>query len=53
MSTLPGWLRADAIRCKKRLIASDGLDVEEIIKLHFYFADRIRFSAGWGTPADQ
>ena len=34
---------------KKRLIASDGLDVEEIIKLHFYFADRIRFSAGWGT----
>jgi nicotinate phosphoribosyltransferase len=34
---------------RKRLIASDGLDVEEIIKLHLYFADRIRFSAGWGT----
>ncbi len=33
----------------KRLIASDGLDVEEIIRLHVYFADRIRFSAGWGT----
>ena len=34
---------------KKRLIASDGLDVEEIIRLHLYFAERIRFSAGWGT----
>jgi len=33
----------------KRLIASDGLDVEEIIRLHLYFGDRIRFSAGWGT----
>jgi nicotinate phosphoribosyltransferase len=34
---------------KKRLIASDGLDVEEIIRLHLYFAERIRFSVGWGT----
>ncbi len=34
---------------QKRLIASDGLDVEEIIELHLYFAGRIRFSAGWGT----
>jgi len=34
---------------RKRLIASDGLDVEEIIRLHRYFAGRIRFSAGWGT----
>jgi nicotinate phosphoribosyltransferase len=34
---------------KKRLIASDGLDVEEILKLHEYFNGRIRFSAGWGT----
>jgi len=34
---------------RKRLIASDGLDVEEIIKLHRYFGGRIRFSAGWGT----
>jgi nicotinate phosphoribosyltransferase len=33
----------------KRLIASDGLDVEEIVKLHQYFRGRIRFSAGWGT----
>jgi nicotinate phosphoribosyltransferase len=34
---------------KKRFIASDGLDVEEILKLHSYFHRRIRFSAGWGT----
>ncbi|MEO6801935.1 MAG: nicotinate phosphoribosyltransferase [Granulicella sp.] len=34
---------------KKLLIASDGLDVEEILRLHAYFKDRIRFSAGWGT----
>jgi nicotinate phosphoribosyltransferase len=34
---------------KKRLIASDGLDVEEILNLHEYFNGRIRFSAGWGT----
>ncbi|QHN04612.1 nicotinate phosphoribosyltransferase [Granulicella sp. WH15] len=34
---------------QKRLIASDGLDVEDIIELHRYFEGRIRFSAGWGT----
>jgi nicotinate phosphoribosyltransferase len=34
---------------RKRLIASDGLDVEEILRLHAYFHGRIRFSAGWGT----
>jgi nicotinate phosphoribosyltransferase len=33
----------------KRLIASDGLDVEDIVRLHAYFGGRIRFSAGWGT----
>ncbi|WP_260705352.1 nicotinate phosphoribosyltransferase [Edaphobacter flagellatus] len=33
----------------KRLIASDGLDVDGIIALHKYFHGRIRFSAGWGT----
>jgi nicotinate phosphoribosyltransferase len=33
----------------KRLIASDGLDVDDIVRLHEYFAGRIRFSAGWGT----
>ena len=33
----------------KRLIASDGLDAGDIVRLHAYFAGRIRFSAGWGT----
>ncbi len=44
------WLASrgrDATR--KRFIASDGLDVEEILALHRYFHGRIRFSAGWGT----
>jgi nicotinate phosphoribosyltransferase len=34
---------------RKRLIASDGLDVDDILQLHEYFTGRIRFSAGWGT----
>ena len=34
---------------QKRFIASDGLDVDDIVRLHAYFAGRIRFSAGWGT----
>ena len=34
---------------QKRLIASDGLDVDDILRLHAYFNGRIRFSAGWGT----
>lgn len=33
----------------KRLIASDGLDAADIVRLHGYFNDRVRFSAGWGT----
>ncbi len=33
----------------KRLIASDALDVDEMLRLHHYFRGRIRFSAGWGT----
>jgi nicotinate phosphoribosyltransferase len=34
---------------EKRLIASDALDVEQILGLHAYFGGRIRFSVGWGT----
>jgi nicotinate phosphoribosyltransferase len=34
---------------RKRFIASDGLDVGDILRLHEYFHGRIRFSAGWGT----
>jgi nicotinate phosphoribosyltransferase len=44
------WLRARGREPRrKRLIASDGLDVEDILSLHAYFHGRIRFSAGWGT----
>ena len=44
------WLESRGRNPKrKRLIASDGLDVDDIVKLHQYFAGRIRFSAGWGT----
>ena len=44
------WLTAHGRDARtKRLIASDGLDVDDIVKLHHYFAGRIRFSAGWGT----
>ena len=44
------WLRERRRDPRKKLfIASDALDVEDIVKLHTYFADKIRFSAGWGT----
>ncbi len=44
------WLRSRGRDPRKKLlIASDGLDVEQIARLHQYFAGRIRFSAGWGT----
>ncbi|HBZ42721.1 MAG TPA: nicotinate phosphoribosyltransferase [Maritimibacter sp.] len=34
---------------EKMVIFSDGLDVEEIKRLHGLFADRVRVSFGWGT----
>ncbi len=44
------WLRSRGQDPQtKRLIASDALDVDDIVRLHAYFNDRIRFSAGWGT----
>jgi nicotinate phosphoribosyltransferase len=44
------WLlRRGRDAAKKRFIASDGLDVDDILRLHAYFQGRIRFSAGWGT----
>ena len=44
------WLGAHGRDAKKkRLIASDGLDADDILRLHEYFHGRIRFSAGWGT----
>ena len=45
-----GWLEGRGRDPRgKRLIASDGLDADDIVRLHEYFAGRIRFSAGWGT----
>ena len=44
------WLQAHGQDPKsKRLIASDGLDAGDIVRLHEHFNPRIRFSAGWGT----
>ncbi len=44
------WLESRGQNVKtKRLIASDGLDAQNIVDLHRYFNHRIRFSAGWGT----
>ena len=44
------WLESrDRDPRRKRLIASDGLDADVILRLHEYFNGRIRFSAGWGT----
>ena len=44
------WLEARGENPRsKRLIASDALDAAEIVRLHDYFNQRIRFSAGWGT----
>jgi nicotinate phosphoribosyltransferase len=34
---------------EKLVIFSDGLDVDEIERLHRLFADRVRVSFGWGT----
>ncbi|WP_138466334.1 nicotinate phosphoribosyltransferase [Poseidonocella sp. HB161398] len=33
----------------KLMIFSDGLDVDEIFRLHAHFAGRVRASFGWGT----
>ncbi|MFD0910760.1 nicotinate phosphoribosyltransferase [Ruegeria arenilitoris] len=34
---------------QKRIIFSDGLDVDKIRELHGQFADRVKVSFGWGT----
>jgi nicotinate phosphoribosyltransferase len=34
---------------EKLVIFSDGLDVDEIERLHRHFAGRVRVSFGWGT----
>ncbi|MDX2484695.1 MAG: nicotinate phosphoribosyltransferase [Pseudodonghicola sp.] len=34
---------------QKRIIFSDGLDVEKIVALHAHFKGRVKISFGWGT----
>ena len=34
---------------EKRIIFSDGLDVEKIVDLHAHFKGRVKVSFGWGT----
>jgi nicotinate phosphoribosyltransferase len=44
------WLESRGCDPKtKRLLFSDGLDVEEIVRLHARFAGRIIDAYGWGT----
>ncbi len=44
------WLESHHIDpCTKLLIFSDGLDVDDMIKLHLHFNGRINVSFGWGT----
>lgn len=43
------WRRRGQDPATKRLIFSDGLDVDVIERLHAAFADRVMLSFGWGT----
>lgn len=43
------WKQHDQVPEDKLLIFSDGLDVEEIERLHQHFHGRIRVGFGWGT----
>jgi nicotinate phosphoribosyltransferase len=46
---LHGWRKLGRDPRQKRLIASDALDVEQILGLHAYFGGRLLNGA---TPAD-
>lgn len=44
------WLRKHGVNPSKRLIIfSDGLDTEEMIRLHEHFSGEIGVAFGWGT----
>jgi len=43
------WLSHGEDPREKRIIFSDGLDVEKIIELHRQFSGRVIISFGWGT----
>ncbi len=43
------WQERGEDPAQKRVIFSDGLDVEKIAELHAQFAGRVKVSFGWGT----
>ncbi|MFW8633768.1 nicotinate phosphoribosyltransferase [Cribrihabitans pelagius] len=43
------WRQRGEDPADKRVIFSDGLDVEQILALHARFSDRTKVSFGWGT----
>lgn len=43
------WLARGEDPKEKRLIFSDGLDVDKIAELHSKFSERVNVSFGWGT----
>ncbi|SFH61149.1 nicotinate phosphoribosyltransferase [Albimonas pacifica] len=43
------WKRHGEDPREKRIIFSDGLDIDVIERLHARFADRVKVSYGWGT----
>lgn len=43
------WQERGEDPTQKRVIFSDGLDVEKIAELHAQFAGRVKVSFGWGT----
>ena len=43
------WQARGEDPAQKLIIFSDGLDADEIIRLHTQFSTRVRISFGWGT----
>ena len=43
------WKSHGCDPCEKRILFSDGLDVEQILALHKHFQGRVRDGYGWGT----
>ena len=43
------WASRGQDPSEKRIIFSDGLDVDRIVELHNQFAGRVRVAFGWGT----
>jgi nicotinate phosphoribosyltransferase len=43
------WKSHGCDPCEKRILFSDGLDVEQILALHRHFRSRVRDGYGWGT----